>query len=108
MPTRAVDNTSDPTITDFVAAYTEKYGSSPGANDFWMLSYYDSVRMLARAMEIAGTSTDLNAIGEAIQTPEAAEYPVRGLSLTYNDNAANYPNQIAFVDDGTVEFQDQG
>ncbi|MGE0306959.1 MAG: ABC transporter substrate-binding protein [Acidimicrobiia bacterium] len=109
IPTRAVDNAEDETLADFREAYAEEFGSDPGPADFWMLTYYDSVRMLARAMEIANSATDLGAIADALATDEAAEYPGRALDLRIDENgAATYPHQNAFVENGEITYVDAG
>jgi branched-chain amino acid transport system substrate-binding protein len=107
IPTRAVDNLSDTSLNAFRAAYTAKYGGSVGPGDFYLLSYYDAIRMLARAMTIAGTTTDLSAIRKAMSSPGATNYPVRAESLTYNGrNQPSFPKQTEFIENGTRTYVD--
>jgi branched-chain amino acid transport system substrate-binding protein len=107
MPTRVVDNADDAQLADWRKAYKDEFGSDPVPNDFWMLSYYDTVRMLAKAMTIANSMTDLDAITAAMKTPQAGDYPVRALQLTYDSKGgATYPQQNVFFEKGKVEYVD--
>lgn len=105
--TRAVDNLDDSSLDDFRAAYTEQFDKEPDQSSFWTLMYYDSIRMLARAMEEAGTFEDVDAIIAAMSSDEVTDYPVRGLDLSYDDqNQAHFTVQTRFIEDGETSFED--
>jgi branched-chain amino acid transport system substrate-binding protein len=107
IPTRAVDNLSDTTLNPFRAAYTAKYGGTVGPGDFYLLTYYDAIRMLARAMTIAGSTTDLAAISKAMSSPEVTNYPVRAVNLTYNSShEPSFPKQTEFIENGKRTYVD--
>lgn len=105
--TRAVDNPDDPQTAEFRATYEEIVGSPPDANAFWALSYYDAVQMLARAMEVAGSTTDLDAISEALRSDEATDYPTRALDLVFDATGqGEYTPQIAYLAGGEVTYEE--
>jgi branched-chain amino acid transport system substrate-binding protein len=105
MPTRSVTNEGDPAIAAFQKTYQDLYGKAPTDNAFWCLTYYDSVLMLAKAMETAKTTTDLDAISAALASPAAAEYEGRALDLTYDEkHQSHYSPQTLFMDDGQLSY----
>jgi branched-chain amino acid transport system substrate-binding protein len=107
IPTRAVDNLSDTTLNAFRAAYSAKFGGTVGPSDFYLLTYYDAIRMLARAMTIADSTSDLATISKAMSSPGVTNYPVRAESLTYNsDNEPSFPMQTEFIENGTRTYVD--
>ena len=60
---RAVDNPDDEVVADFRERWQSKYDDEPGSIDFYALSFYDPVIMLAEAMQAAGTIEDPAAVG---------------------------------------------
>jgi branched-chain amino acid transport system substrate-binding protein len=106
-PTRSLSNTSDPAAATFNTEYQKAFGKPAGENSFWTLIYYDSVVMLAKAMEVAKTTTDLDAIGKAMTTSAATQYPGRVMDLSYDaQHQSHYTAQTQFVDDGKVSYSE--
>lgn len=83
--TRAVANPEDESVADFAELYEEKFGEAPPATAYWTLSFYDPLLMLANAMQIAGTSEDLDAITEALTSDEVTDYPNRVMDSSFSD-----------------------
>jgi branched-chain amino acid transport system substrate-binding protein len=99
VPTRSVINTNDPQVAGYRTAWKNEFGSYPtDPNTFWSLAYYDTILMLAKAMEIAGTTTDLAAITNALTSSAATNYPHRVLDLSYDaEHNAVAPTQVAII-----------
>jgi branched-chain amino acid transport system substrate-binding protein len=99
MVTRAVDNPADTSLDAFRTAYKAHFEKDPGPTSFWSLIYFDSVNMLARSMQVAGTVDDLDAISKTlVSSPEVTKYPTRALDLRFDDkHQAHYPIQHQFI-----------
>ena len=66
--TRDLENGADPKVkawSDRYKAFTKKEISP---NTYWALTFYDSVFMMAKAMEEVGSTTDLKAIAAKVKT----------------------------------------
>ncbi|MFD9666210.1 ABC transporter substrate-binding protein [Rhodococcus sp. NPDC059968] len=101
---RAVDVTDDPDVQAYRDAFAEKYGSPPTeSGSSWGVLYYESIRMLAKAMEIAGTTDDLTAISKAMTTDEAGDYEGRTIDMTFDaKHHAFHSSQVGFVNAGQI------
>jgi branched-chain amino acid transport system substrate-binding protein len=107
LTTRAVDNPDDPKTADFRAAYEKKYGEKPEPIDFYSLSFYDPVFMLAQAIEDAGTADDVKAIGAALKQVESWDGQV--LESNFDERGlVHYPGQVATLTKGQVAYEDFG
>ncbi|MBN9111667.1 MAG: ABC transporter substrate-binding protein [Pseudonocardia sp.] len=106
MVTRAVDNPADTSLDAFRTAYKAHFDKDPGPSSFWSLIYFDSVNMLARSMQVAGTVDDLDAISRTLlSSPEVTKYPARALDLKYDEkHQAHYPIQHQFIIDGQRSY----
>jgi branched-chain amino acid transport system substrate-binding protein len=105
--TRAVDNPNDPTVAPFRKAYQAKYGKEPGSIDFYALSLYDPVLMLAGAMEKVGSSTDLLGIAKTLKTLKT--WPDQVLPFTFDEKGlAHYTYQVGTLSNGKVTYEDIG
>ena len=60
--TRDLDNATDPKVKGWVDRYKAFTKKEVSPNTYWALTFYDSVFMLARAMEEVGSTTDIKAI----------------------------------------------
>lgn len=60
--TRDLDNATDPKVAQWIDRYKAFTNKNVSPNTYWALTFYDSVFMLARAMEEAGSTTDIKAI----------------------------------------------
>ncbi|GAB3200681.1 branched-chain amino acid ABC transporter substrate-binding protein [Nocardioides hungaricus] len=107
IPTRAIDNLEDTSLDGVRDAYKDEFGEDVGPGDFYIFSYYDAIRTLARAIEIAGTTTDLEAISEAMSDEKASDYPNRGLDIKWDSgHNVTFPPQTQFVIDGQSSYVD--
>jgi branched-chain amino acid transport system substrate-binding protein len=105
VPTRAVDNASDPSVAGYRAAWKAAFGSYPTAADAQSLAYYDPVLALTEAMEKAGTVSDTNAISTALKS--VSSWPDQVMKESFSvANTAQYPHQIGVDDNGTVSYID--
>lgn len=103
--TRAVDQANDPQVTAFRAAWQAKFGSEPGSGDFWALSYFDDILMVAKAMNVAG-SVDPSAVATALHNPASEKYKDRTLDLSFgSNNIAVYAPQMGYFDNGAITYQ---
>ena len=107
LTTRAVDNTDDAKMEEFRAAYEEKYDELPEPIDFYSLSFYDPVLMLAEAIEMAGTTEDEEAIAAALREVESWDGQVLEAKFD-QDRLIHYPAQIATLTNGDVTYEDFG
>ena len=105
VPTRAVDNPSDPSVAGYRAAWKAAFGSYPTAADSQSLAYYDPVLALTAALEKAGTVSDSSAISTALKSVTTWPHQVMQESLAVA-NTAQYPHQIGVDDNGTVSYID--
>jgi len=60
--TRDLDNAADPKVRGFIDRYKAFTKKDVSPNTYWALTFYDTVFMLARAMEETGSTTDIKAI----------------------------------------------
>jgi branched-chain amino acid transport system substrate-binding protein len=105
VPTRAVDNASDPSVTPYRTAWKSAYGSFPGPADSQSLAYYDPVLALTQALVKAGTVSDTNAIATALKSVSA--WPQQIMKESFGvANTAQYPHQIGTYTNGTVSYID--
>jgi branched-chain amino acid transport system substrate-binding protein len=65
--TRDIDNTSDPKVKSWVERYKAFTKKDVSPNTYWALTFYDTVFMLAKAMEEAGSTTDIKAITATVK-----------------------------------------
>jgi len=66
--TRDIVNTSDPKVKGWVARYKAFTKKDVAPNTYWALTFYDTVFMMAAAMEQVGSVDDLKAIAAKIKT----------------------------------------
>jgi len=66
--TRDIDNTSDPKVKAWVERYKAFTKKDVSPNSYWALTFYDSVFMVAKAMEEVGSITDVKAIGAKVKS----------------------------------------
>jgi branched-chain amino acid transport system substrate-binding protein len=107
VPTRAVDNASDPTMTAYRAAWKAAYGSFPGPADAQSLAYYDPILALTQAMITAGTVTDTQSIAAALKSVRSWPHQVMKESFASSE-AAQYPHQIGVYSKGTITYVNAG
>ena len=60
--TRDIDSTSDPKVKAWVERYKAFTKRDVSPNTYWALTFYDTVFMVAKAMEEVGSSSDVKAI----------------------------------------------
>jgi branched-chain amino acid transport system substrate-binding protein len=65
--TRDLDHGADPKVKAWTDRYKAFTGKDPSPNTYWALTFYDTVFMLAKAMEEAGSVTDLKAIAAKVK-----------------------------------------
>lgn len=102
--TRAVDNATDPAVQPYRTAYRAKYGTDPGADGFWGLSYYDPILMMTKAMQDAGTVDDPTAISDAML--KVTQWPGQVLTEHFDPTTrqAVYTPQIGFFAAGKITY----
>jgi branched-chain amino acid transport system substrate-binding protein len=66
--TRDLDNVSDPKVKAWIDRYKAFTTKEISPNTYWALTFYDAVFMMAKAMEEAGTTTDIDAIGAKVKS----------------------------------------
>lgn len=64
---RDIDNTSDPKVKAWVERYKAYTKKDVSPNTYWALTFYDTVFMVAKAMEEAGSTTDTKAIAAKVK-----------------------------------------
>lgn len=65
---RDIDNTSDPKVKAWVERYKAYTKKDVSPNTYWALTFYDTVFMVARAMEEVGSTTDTKAIAAKVKS----------------------------------------
>jgi branched-chain amino acid transport system substrate-binding protein len=97
--TRDLDFPSDPKVKDWIARYKAFTRKDVSPNTYWALTFYDTVFMMAKAMEQVGSSTDLKAIAENIK---AQRYDgVRTMRFD-KDGRAQSDIDIGMLKDGKI------
>jgi branched-chain amino acid transport system substrate-binding protein len=66
--TRDLDNASDPKVKGWIERYKAFTKKDISPNSYWGLTFYDSVFMMAKAMEEVGSATDIKAIAAKVKT----------------------------------------
>lgn len=64
---RDIDNTSDPKVKAWVERYKAHTKKDVSPNTYWALTFYDTVFMVAKAMEEVGSTTDTKAIAAKVK-----------------------------------------
>lgn len=64
---RDLDNTSDPKVKGWVERYKAFTKKDASPNTYWALTFYDTVFMVAKAMEEVGSTTDVKAIAAKVK-----------------------------------------
>jgi branched-chain amino acid transport system substrate-binding protein len=65
--TRDIDNASDPKVKSWVDRYKAFTKKDVSPNTYWALTFYDTVFMMAKAMEEVGSTTDIKAIAAKVK-----------------------------------------
>jgi len=65
--TRDLDYPSDPKVKDWIERYKAFTNKDVSPNTYWALTFYDTVFMMAKAMEQVGSVTNLKAIAENVK-----------------------------------------
>ena len=87
-------------VKNYVSAYKEEYGSDSGLNAVSSL-YYDSIKMLVKAIEEAG-STDPSVIKDALLK---TTYESMGGTITYDENGdAVKPFTVETFENGNLKY----
>jgi branched-chain amino acid transport system substrate-binding protein len=66
--TRDLDYASDPKVKDWIERYKAFTKKDVSPNTYWALTFYDTVFMMAKAMEQVGSVTDLRAIADKVKS----------------------------------------
>jgi len=66
--TRDLDNAADPKVKAWIERYKAFTKKEPSPNTYWGLTFYDSVFMLAKAMEEVGSATDIKALTAKVKS----------------------------------------
>lgn len=66
--TRDLDYPSDSKVKDWIQRYKAFTKKNVSPNTYWALTFYDTVFMMAKAMEQVGSVTDVKAIADNIKT----------------------------------------
>jgi branched-chain amino acid transport system substrate-binding protein len=66
--TRDLDYPSDQKVKDWIERYKAFTKKDMSPNTYWALTFYDTVFMMANAMEQTGSVTDLKAIAEKVKS----------------------------------------
>ena len=65
--TRDLDNASDAKVKGWIDAYKAFTKKDVSPNTYWALTFYDTVFMMAKAMEEVGSTTDVKAIAAKVK-----------------------------------------
>ncbi len=90
---------TEPLNTQFVAAFTAKYGAAP---DQFATQAYTGVYIMAEAIKIAGTTTDRTAVRDALAGIKDFPTPLGTFSFT-DARDANHTPIVQIVKDGKFE-----
>ena len=64
---RDIDNTSDPKVKAWIERYKASTKKELSPNTYWALTFYDTVFMVAKAMEEVGSTSDVKAIAAKVK-----------------------------------------
>jgi branched-chain amino acid transport system substrate-binding protein len=93
--TRDIEHTSDANVKAWTERYKAFTKKELSPSSYWALAYYDTMFMLARAMESAGTTTDLKAINAKMK-----ESPYEGVRVMRFDKEGR---SLSGVDVGVLK-----
>lgn len=94
------DNPKSEVAKNFVAKYEAKFGKKP---NYFSAFAYDTVRVLARAIEDAGTNgSDAKAVAQALRLIK--DFPSTIGTITFEPNGdARFPMHVSQIKNGRVE-----
>lgn len=97
--TRDLDNAADPKVKGWIDRYKAFTKKDLSPNTYWALTFYDTVFMLARAMEETGTTTDIKAL-----TAKVKDMKYDGVrTMRYDkDGRAQSDIDIGMLKDGKI------
>lgn len=96
---RDIDNTSDPKVKAWVERYKAFTKKDVSPNTYWALTFYDTVFMVAKAMEEVGSTTDVKAIEAKVK---AMQYDGVRLMRFDKDGRAQSDIDIGILKNGKV------
>ena len=97
--TRDLDNASDPKVRDWMDRYKAFTKKDISPNTYWALTFYDTVFMVAKAMEDVGSVNDIKAITAKVK--EMRYEGVRTMRFD-KDGRAQSDIDIGMLKDGKI------
>jgi ABC-type branched-subunit amino acid transport system substrate-binding protein len=97
--TRDLEHSDDPKVAEWIKRYKAFTSKDASPNTYWGLTLYDTVFMLAKAMEEVGSVTDLKAIAAKVKS---MRYDGVRLMRYDNDGRANSDIDIGILKDGKI------
>lgn len=111
IPVKSVVDKSDKMTVYFRNLWKETYGSEPTFNDFNALAYYDPVLMLTKALEEAGTVSEMPKIQQALLKVKTWSHAAStgGFEASLDENESviatrSYPVNIGEISSGKVTY----
>ncbi len=101
--TRNIEASTDPKMQKYSADFKAAFNKDPGPSGFYGLSYYDSVFLLAKALQDAGTVSDLPKIVSAAANVKSYNGGVLGMHFDEKHEAV-YTADVGVVRDGKVRY----
>jgi ABC-type branched-subunit amino acid transport system substrate-binding protein len=97
-----LQNPHTPAVKSFVDRLKTSSGKAIDGNSFWAAEFYDPTYMLVRAMQLAGTTTNPDAVSAAMLKLRWSG-PM-GPYCWNSDHTAIIPNELAYVKGGQVSW----
>src|SRR5882762_9300198 len=97
--TRDLEHGDDPKVAEWIKRYKAFTSKDASPNTYWGLTFYDTVFMMAKAMEDVGSVTDVKAIAAKVKS---MRYDGVRLMRYDNDGRANSDIDIGILKDGKI------
>ncbi len=105
VPTVPVSDGNDPRLTKFRDVFKQTTGAYPTESEPYAASSWDALHMLAKAMEITGTTDDLGKLAAAMRTDAVKNYPDRMMDISFDSKGqSHYIPYVQLIIDGTTTF----
>jgi branched-chain amino acid transport system substrate-binding protein len=101
--TRNIEASSDPKMQKYIADFKAEFNKDPGPNGFYGLSYYDAIFLLTKALQDAGTVTDLPKIAAAAVNVKSYDGGVLAMHFDPKHEAV-FNADVGVIRDGKVRY----
>lgn len=98
-----LETPATPALKAYVQRYKAFTGSAPDLNSYWSTEFYDPTYMLVKAMQLAGTTTNTDAVGKALL--KLRWNGAMGPTCFHDNHVAIVQNYLTYIAGGKVKTE---